>query len=611
MSSSINRRKLLQAIGIGAVGGVAGCSQPGQQDTTTTTTTTTTTETTVAPGQRPVGGEYIWGTTTEATGMSPVDASDEATNNRFYLVYDGGGWVNTDIEFEPRWFETWELNDDATEVTYKLRDGLTYGGEWGELTVDDYMYNIDNLWQVRDLEAGNWAGYSYVGYHYIDGDPIEYTKVDDRTFTAKLPAPRVNYLHTDQMMFNVPIPKGLLQKYVEDDYNFDAMKKDPAINEAKFSGNLGPYEFKEWKRNSQMVLTRNEDYYLADTEEFENAPYFDQVTFQVFDTASTGYSSLKAGNITRMEIEANKLSQFTGRDDIDVWHSKYGTGIFWVNVNHRSNGWKPMRESKEVRQAFAHLTNKNTLIDEIYDGNANGVDTFHPRWGPYYSDEAISTFEPSVEKAKEKLESGTSSDYGYDGEKFVGPDGEQVELKMVFRAGSQSNETIAQFLKQQFDAAGITLDLVSTEWSNLLSQYVYVHQGEKTAFNPGMEGTSSKAWDLMYGLGFSHGAYAPWSVVRSTLTPSGGFNFWGYQAQEQDGYDLATACDEAQGATSQEEAQQVLTEMFGFLSEAQPLVWAFNDHTILGFRGEVEGQPPVENAFSDPSVATDLYFKSQ
>jgi hypothetical protein len=43
------------------------------------------------------------------------------------------------------------------------------------------------------------------------------------------------------------------------------------------------------------------------------------------------------------------------------------------------------------------LFDKERLIEEIRAGNANPVDTFHPRWGPYYSDETVETFETSVE----------------------------------------------------------------------------------------------------------------------------------------------------------------------------------------------------------------------
>ncbi len=566
------------------------------------------------PTDKPIQGTFTSGTSSEARSIHPYDIGDEATGNRLDLLFDGGGAINEDIEFEPRWFKTWDLADSADVVEYELHDNLEWGGDYGQLTAEDYLYHIENVWQVDE----NWAGYQYVSEFFIADDPIAFEQTGELSIRAELPEPRVNWLHDDPLLYVLPLPKELAQNYVPDQ-DIEGLKQAEEITEGSISGNLGAYQFESWERNSKMRLVRNDEYYLREkTEKYGDAPFFEELVLQVFDEQSTAYSALEAGDITSTGVEARKTTQFDDVDSVKLWHSQFGSGIFWLNLNHRINGWKPIRESREVRQAFAHLFDKDVLIEQVFRGNANPVDTFHPRWGPYYDDQEIFVPEASVEIAKEKFESGTPYDYGYDGDEFVNADGEQVELKMVIRAGSQSNEIVANFMQQQLEKAGIALSIEATEWSNLLGKYAmtsaeHVEDVDEPDWSVGQfnggpwdQATSENAWDMMYGLGFSHGAYSPWSTLQLTLTERGSFNMWGYTTNE---FDIEGTLNEAAASQTKTEATDVLVDLFGFLSRDQPLVWSFNDHTIIGYRDSVGGLPDVVNAFSSPDTARELFFK--
>lgn len=608
------RRDCLQYLGL--IGGLslAGCAGDSSPDGEGTPTdqggdgTADGAETpTIEPVEKQVRGTFVSGTSSEARSLHPYDLGDEATSNRLSLLYDGPGTINEDIEFEPRWFKRWDLSDSADVVEYELRDNLEWGAGYGQVTAEDFLYHIENVWQVQD----NWSGYQYVGQYYIEGEPISFEQTGSLSIRAELPEPRANWLHDDPMLFALPLPKELAEPYVSEQ-DLEGLKQDEEITQAAITGNLGAFSFESWERNSKMRLTRNDDYYLREkVDEYANAPFFERLDVQVFDEQSTAYAALEAGDITSTSIEARRANQFSDVDGIKLWHSRFGSGIFWLNLNHRANGWAPIRESREVRQAFAHLFDKDVLINQVFQGNANPVDTFHPRWGPYYDDEKIVVFESSAEMAREKFESGTSADYGYDGETFVGPDGEQVELKMVIRAGSQSNEIVANQVKQWLADVGIAMTIDATEWSNLIGNYA-MNSGENTDWQTGQfnggpwdQSTSAEPWDLMYGLGFSHGAYAPWTTLRLTMTERGSFNMWGYTTDE---FDIATTLNDAESAQSQSEARAILTDLFGFLSRDQPLVWSFNDHSIIGYRDRVGGLPEVVNAFSGPDTARELFF---
>ena len=137
-SVSQNRRDLLRAIATGGVAvSVAGCSAPSSYE------------------RGPGDSSYIAGTTATAQGgLDPLSVGDAVSVRRLNLLYDPGGVIDDDpIEFQGRLLESWELSDDATAVRYRVRDGLEWGGGYGQLTAETYLYNVENVFTAP------WTGY--------------------------------------------------------------------------------------------------------------------------------------------------------------------------------------------------------------------------------------------------------------------------------------------------------------------------------------------------------------------------------------------------------------------------------------------------------------------
>ena len=597
--ATVRRRRLLGALAAAGLSvSVAGCSGGGPQYE-------------LGPGDR----SYIAGATSDAQNLSPVTVSDEATTTRLDLLYDVGGVVDDDdTSYQGRLIEAWSLSDDARRVEYRVRDGLEWGAGYGQLTAEDYVYSARNVFQ------SDWARYSQRPFFFLGGEPIEYEQTGELTFEARLPQRRPNWLHEDVLTSVHPLPRGLVEQYEPgngSEGDVDALNRDEAIRSGELNGNLGPFDLVSWDKGQRMVVRANEDYYLAGTAvdggAFADAPALDSITYQVFDERTTGYSAVKAGDVTAVGVEPRKVSELSSSSGVTVWRSEFGTGIFWLNLNFRANGWAPLRESREVRQALSHLFDRSTLIEQIFDGNANPVDTFHPRWGPYYDDAEIESFEASTEMAREKLTAGTSSDYGYDDrDRFVGPDGEQVELTMVIDNTSQTGEIVGNFMRQRLNEVGVAMSLEGSSFDRILAQYMQnsvennpEYSGDP-AYNVGPynagppdQAISREPWDIVYGVGFSASPYAPWQPIEGTLTDQGSFNFTGYRTDE---YDIAGAIADAPSAADAAGTQEIMTDLFGFLSREQPFVWAFNDHTAIAYRDAVEGLPEVENFFDGPNV---------
>jgi len=602
------RRTFLAGLGAGSAAGLAGYAgidPSAASDTDAARQTTTTAE-----------GTFVEASTSTAVGLHPLyDVTDDTTRNRLEKLYDGPGGQFGPDTFDPRWFASWELDDSNRVVEYELRDDLVWGGGYGQLDAEDYLYLLDNV--VLLTGTDDWATATNTGSYRLGSNEefVSYEKTGPLSLRAELPVPKPQWLHEDPLLDQLALPRDLLRPYVQNQ-DRDGLQADQDVRDGSLTqgeSTLGPYEFVEWQRGSKWVFERNDDYYLkahADEEpfasdpyyDFSNSPYFDQYEVQLFDESATALSALQTGEVDAASIDARRVENFRGQPGIDVWERPFGNFNGWMNMNHRVNGWAPIRESRDVRHALGNLFDKEIVVEQIYQDNAVPTATYHPDWGPYYPD-AADLYEPdgSLARAKELLQSGTSTDYGYDGNgDFVGPDGTQVQLTAVRPTDNPSQELSAQYMRSRLEDAGIELDIQAVSFLSLLRNFAInsasnvdgVDQADWAvgSYNggPWNQSASREQWDLMFGLAISADPYAPWDDISMAMAERGVFNLWGYH---QDEMDIQSVLDDAATASDPQVTRETTTELFAFLSEDMPLAWTYSDVEFTGFREDISYFP--------------------
>ncbi len=634
ISSQMQRRDYLKSIGVlGAGAALAGCSTKSDDPDTTGTSSGTPSEGDANPPEDvEVGGTWINGLTSDAKTLVPFLSADESSSEALMRMVDWGATMDEAQEMQGLFFESWKQNDANDQITYKLRENLKYGGDYGQLTADDYLFTIENLHSVKE----SWTGYSYADQFYINGEPIELEKLGKYEFRATLPQARANYKYNDYISYITPLPQDLLKKYLpsfQDDSkkakeNFvQSIKKDSELQDGSWTGNLGAFNLKDWKRQSKIVFERNSDYYLADADDYhDDIPFFDKFVIQIFSEESTITSALKNGGVTSAGIDEFKAEQFKQHPEVQVWHSRYGEGLFYVSLNHRINSWEGLR-NQEVRRAMAMSLDKNVMVDQIAQGYADPAHTWSPVWGPYYDENGVwKPNGPRIEAAKTKIESALSGKgYKYNGDKLVDSNGDQVELKLVWLTGSKSVKLTKDYLKQQFGKIGIKVVLEGVGWTTLLGKYAAnshknlpqkwrsnLDESGEPAYSAGPynggpwnQSVSEKDWDLMTGIGFDHGAYSPWSVIKMQFSKEGSFNWFGLDPD----IDVAKLCDEAAAAATRGETKRKLQKALVYLSKYQPVLFTQSEHALTGYRKKVGGLEPAKNFFTENSVNRELYFE--
>jgi len=134
-----------------------------------------------------------------------------------YLVF----WEN-DGSFSPVLLEGWEINDDATEYTLNVRQGVTWNNG-DPFTAEDVARNIA-LWCEKDVEGNSMAGRFAVLIDDSTGKAADgaIEVVDDHTVKLHLPRPDISLIagmadypaavvhssHTPETMLSNPIGTG-------------------------------------------------------------------------------------------------------------------------------------------------------------------------------------------------------------------------------------------------------------------------------------------------------------------------------------------------------------------------------------------------------------------
>jgi ABC-type transport system substrate-binding protein len=162
-----------------------------------------------------------------------------------YELVDGA------IELVPDLCESWEVNEDVTELTFVLRDDVTWhDGE--PFSADDVVFT----WEFcRDPASAAYTVGSYQNINVV--------KVDDYAVRVEFPEPMPFWADAFVGVLGMILPKHQFGEYI------GATSRDAPAN-LKPVG-TGPYKIVDFKPGDIIIAERNTDYHVP------NQPFFDRV----------------------------------------------------------------------------------------------------------------------------------------------------------------------------------------------------------------------------------------------------------------------------------------------------------------------------------------------
>lgn len=534
-----------------------------------------------APAQQ-VRGNFIEGTSAgDAETLNWILAADAASFGYAGFTLESLATYDNDWNVVLRHLaKPVEVSEDGLTFAITIRDDLRWS-DGTKVTAEDYVYTLKNLM------FSDWLNYVYKTdwQETVNGETVfvEVEVVDETTFVIRRQT--VDPEFVDNAIYGLtPYPRHIAIKYEGD---IEAFTEAEEFNKLTYTGNLGPYKFKEWVRNDKYVVERNPGFFLGqDT----GAPYFEQYITKLLGTPAAVHAALEAGDLTYAGIDPEQVAKFKQMEGIKVF-TVPTRGYQLINYNLRNNGWEGLK-NKKVRQALSMSIDKQTVIDSILLGFADPAFSFIPKPSPWYTEEGVAKFGYGPLYDKERARQ-VLYETGYGTKNPDGTitaqdkDGKPIKLTLATNSGNKLREDIAFLVKQELADIGIEVDIKLVPWATLLRQYLMNKvpgTDQEPRYNNGPDAVSEQPWDLIV-MGFNTHPIAP-SGSRVFFITDGGLNYWGYSNPEVDKLFVKVRSREA---LDKEVRKKMYIEISQVIAEDQPAAFLSYPRGNHGFQANVEG----------------------
>jgi ABC-type transport system substrate-binding protein len=304
---------------------------------------------------------------------SPYDYYTSTQVFEGFVRFPDGGGIQS--EAEPALASEWSFNEAGDELTFILREGVTFH-DGSPFTVDDAVYTVDR-----------WQATPFVQTKVSMIDHAE--KIDDKSFKIVLTDPYPQFI---TLMCGWPY--RVVQKAACEKNGIDQALSDDGII------GTGPYKFEKNVIGEGVTLVANKDWW-------DGEPYFEKINYKLIADETTAMTALLNG-----EIDLNQL--MTGLDVKDVESDedlqvikKQLASTYIVNFNLT----QPPFNNDKVREAINYGIKRDVYVDLVWDGLAIGDcrQALSPDEEGYLG-ENLPAFTYDVEKAKQLIkESGLSA----------------------------------------------------------------------------------------------------------------------------------------------------------------------------------------------------------
>ena len=317
--------------------------------------------------------------------------------------------------------ESYEVSDDQLTYTFKLRDGMKWSNGTA-LTANDYAF----AWKTM-LNPETGAEYAYFVYstcaienatEYYNGEcdweDVGIKVIDDLTLEVTLKSPVPYFLSLMSQGCMMPVNEEFYNEVGAENY---CMSPETSISS-------GPYVLDTWTHDSEIVLTKNPDFYNADAVSIE------KLVYKMYTTTDTKLNAFKAGEVDVISLSGDQTSQL------------------------KAEGFTPL---EYVTQSEYHILFN---CDDKYMSNANlrkAIDACYSR------DDFITAIRKDASVAANTFVPSPVS--GYDGTSYSAALIEKIGTDGVVRSGQADAEKAQEYLAKALDELGCTVDDLSDHLS--------------------------------------------------------------------------------------------------------------------------------------------------
>ena len=388
------------------------------------------------------GGQLRFCLRAEPKTFDPLKVEDEPSMAIRYLT--GGVLVRMNRQtqvLEPELAQSWRVSKDGTQITFKLRSGISFS-DGTPFSAEDVAYTVQRL-----MDPGL---HSPTGDAFRSGSGNVETKVVSPT----------------QISITFPAPVAGL------DRQFDQVAILSAHSPKKEMAVLGPFMVDDYKPGATVLLKRNPNYWKSDAQG-QRLPYLDSIELDIQPNRDVEMLRFKRNEIELINALDSEYFDKLAATSPQLVHDagpSLDTEQMWFNEVARAplpaykKNWF---RSAAFRRAISAAINRDDLSRVVFRGHAQ------PAIGPvspankfwfnvklkpesYSPDAALK----ALQGEGFRLENGTLKDH----------DGNAVVFSIITNSGNKYRERMATMIQEDLQKIGIQVNVVTLDFPSLIER---------------------------------------------------------------------------------------------------------------------------------------------
>lgn len=377
----------------------------------------------------------------------------------------------------PGTFKSVDINDDGTEFTMHMREGMRWSD--GEpVTADDVMFAIEEVYFNEELNANP------PGFLAVDNEPAQVERIDD--FTVRLTYPQTKGDFLQQAAQNATwwatnflfYPKHYLEEFLPH-LNPEA---EELADEAGFAdwtaywedriqwwNNIDKPVLYAWKMTSPLnegnvaTAERNPYYWKTDSDGAQ-LPFIDNLEFEIIQEEEV--MLLKAVN-GELDFHARHFNQDANRpvladareegdfDFVTVETTSMNRMIIALNLNHEDPELREIFQNKDFRIGLSHAIDRQEIIDTVFQRQGEPWQAAPHAESEFYDEEFAKQYtEYDVDLANEHLDAAGLTEKDSSGYRLL-PSGERLRFDIDLTPLFPEWPNAANMVTQYWDEVGV------------------------------------------------------------------------------------------------------------------------------------------------------------
>lgn len=324
------------------------------------------------------GGFIIVGNIEDPNSLDPHKTIMATASTIMSWIYDRLFYIDADGLPAGRLAESWEVSEDSTVLTVKMREGrLFHNGEPVNAAAVEFTFN-----RLMDPATAAPARGQV-------GPLLSVTALDGYTVEFVFEEPYAPFFFAASGAYMGILPPGAVAE-LGDDFG-----RNPVGS--------GPFIFESWSTGQEIRLVRNPDYENPRSDRLNpGAPYVDGVVFKTIPELGTRIAALETGEINVLGLAREAVSLFADNPDYTIISAEETASLNFVEFNYTRAPFDDAR----FRRAFGLAIDKEAIVLGAYGGfatlNPNPYPNGNPGWDasigetygmPYDPEAAAALFE--------------------------------------------------------------------------------------------------------------------------------------------------------------------------------------------------------------------------